>query len=89
MLHYKIKNVLVLVLEYFPKYLYLSTLQNNVLIFVLINFGCTRTQVHCLVLGPIPELERFYFKNKIKEHIYCLFNPIPPCFASKCLNLIG
>ena len=38
----------------------------------------------------IGKLDGFCFKNQIKGHNYCLFNPIPPCFlASKCLNLIG
>ena len=38
----------------------------------------------------IGEIKRILFQNEIKGHIYCLFNPIPPCFlASKCLNLIG
>ena len=48
----------------------------------------------CIIAGVfavnIVEIRQILFKNQIKGHIYCLFNPIPPGFlASKCLNLIG
>ena len=49
--------------------------------------SCIITRVFAVNIG---EIRRILFKNQIKEHIYCLLNPIPPCFlASKCLNLIG
>ena len=49
--------------------------------------SCIIAHVFAVNIGKI---RRILFKNQIKGHIYCLFNPIPPCFlASKCLNLIG
>ena len=49
--------------------------------------SCIITRVFTV---SIVKLDRFCFKNQIKGHICCLFNPMPPCFlASKCLNLIG
>ena len=49
--------------------------------------SCIIARVFAVNIGKI---RRILFQNKIKGHIYCLFNPIPSCFlASKCLNLIG
>ena len=46
--------------------------------------------ITCVFAVNIGKLEGFCFKNQIKGHMYCLFNPIPPRFlAFKCLNLIG
>ena len=52
------------------------------------------THIYCIIARVfavnIGKIRRILFKNQIKGHIYCLFNPSPPCFlASKCLNLIG
>ena len=54
----------------------------------------TVTHIYCIIARVfavnIGKIRRILFKNQIKGHIYCLFNPILPCFlASKCLNLIG
>ena len=49
--------------------------------------SCIIARVFTVNIG---EIRRIVFQNEIKGHIYCLFNPIPPCFlAFKCLNLIG
>ena len=49
--------------------------------------SCIITRVFAVNIG---KLDGFCFKNQIKAHIYCLFNPTPQCFlASKCLKLIG
>ena len=49
--------------------------------------SCIIAHVFAVNIGKIGQV---LFKNQIKGHIYCLINPIPPCFlASKCLNLIG
>ena len=46
--------------------------------------------IACVFAVNIGKFDEFCFKNPIKGHIYCLSNPILPCFlASKCLNLIG
>ena len=49
--------------------------------------SCIIARVFAVNIG---EIRRILFRNQVKRHIYCLFNPLPPCFlASKCLNLIG
>ena len=49
--------------------------------------SCIIARVFAVNIGKV---RRILFQNQRKGHIYCLFDPIPPCFlASKCLNLIG
>ena len=49
--------------------------------------SCIIARVFAVNIGKV---RRILFQNQRKGHIYCLFDPSPPCFfASKCLNLIG
>ena len=51
------------------------------------HISCIIARVFAVNIGKV---RRILFQNQRKGHIYCLFNPIPPCFlAFKCLNLIG